>query len=214
MYLDVVEFLIVLGLLSPTIAIAVFVSKPAKGGRLENLLFFYLIASLFFDVLSYILATYYVESNQFALHLYELVICIPLMLIFVHQQNDLLTKRLVYISFVLLTITGVLFFTISELWNESSSYFYTASCMLVTFFCLRYFLTVIKTPQFKHITNDPAFWVNSAFLLYFGTAVFLSLFEVIIFSDLDNYMMIYTPVHLVTYLMSNLALAVALWKTW
>lgn len=214
MFADVVEFLIVLGMLSPAIAVAVYVSKPGKGGRLENLILFYLFVSLFFDILCYVLATYYVENNLIIAHFYEIAATLPLALIYAHQQKELFWKRVVLISFGLLTLLGLLYFTVADLWNSSSGYFYMAVAALASLFSLRYFLKVIKTPEFKYITNDPNFWVNSAFLFFFGSAVFLSLFEVVIFSDIDYFVQIYTPVHLLTYLLSNLALAVALWKTW
>lgn len=110
--------------------------------------------------------------------------------------------------FFILTIFSVSYFNDLDLANDIAT---TSESILIITLGILYFHKIFTDLDIPKLTNYYYFWLNSAFLLYFSTALFLFLFKSYI-KKMDELAPFLWSIHLIINITYNILLAIGICK--
>ncbi len=88
----------------------------------------------------------------------------------------------------------------------------TVSGIIIIFFCLSYFYSLLKEIKYNALETNPMFWINSGFLIYFSSNLILFFINNYMFKDeasAASYLV--WGLHAIMNIVLNLFYTVALW---
>ncbi len=85
--------------------------------------------------------------------------------------------------------------------------------IFLIFFALSYFVKAINELKYDKITHDIDFWLNFGLLLFYGTTLFISLFEAYLRHSNSDTNMYTWPILYIANILFNIILTLGIWKT-
>ncbi len=165
---------------------------------------------IFTDFLSLILAPIYKNNNPIY-HIYTLVT--GLLVLYIYKSLFTGKKIALFIqsSMLILTTISIFLFFYKEGYKFNNTFSNILLCVFIVLLSLYYFFNLFYEMKIKNLLNYPQFWIVSAFLIFYGTTFYLSLFEDFICSynyDLFQYIW---PIHLTSTIIFNFILTKGIW---
>jgi hypothetical protein len=188
------------------IPIAVFIYVRKSLALSSRILFVYLVFSLFAELTHLVISGKHTELVSVIFAYIEFV-CI--WLVYVIQYRATWKWRLVLYS-VLLIASSV--FVYSFKIGRSHSLFGSTYCFVIVILAFIFFLKEERSSKFEKLTDYFFFWYNSAFLLYFGTTLFIFLSFDLFVKVQVIYQRILWSILLVSNILLYLGLTVGAWK--
>lgn len=178
--------------------------------KIKRTLLFLCFIYIITDFLSLLLAPIYKNNNPIY-HIYTLTTG----LLILYFYKSLFTNK----KTILLLNCSMLFFSTISLflffYNDGYRFNNTFSNILISVFIISfsiyYFYTLFVKMNIKNLLNYPQFWIVSAFLIFFGTTFYLSLFEDFVRSYNYNLLNYIWPIHLTSTIIFNLLLSKGIW---
>jgi hypothetical protein len=131
------------------------------------------------------------------------------MLLMMYNRVGGISRRSYRILMVILLLAGTLVFLDARLNGVLSGVRY----LIIGGLAVLYFQSVFRQLEIPFLPDHYFFWINSALLFYFGTTLFITLFEdVLRYSWQTTYYMLW-PIQLISNTLRNIILSVGLWKT-
>lgn len=139
-------------------------------------LFVYLIISFFTEVSMFTLQSlnYNVLPSQFAFTIFEFLIIVYLYWLEFTKKTFRLMITLFVLSFI---IAIVILFCLQQPIDVITDIASDIEAVIIIIFSIIFFFKALTDLQIPNLTQYPFFWLNAAFLMYFGTAFFLYLFN-------------------------------------
>jgi len=145
------------------------------------------------------------------LHIYTFLTGTTLFYYFYHlfkkRKNWVLVCQAVFTAFCILSV----FF-----WggiHAANTVPNTALNIFLIFFSLSYFVKAINELKYNKITQDIEFWLNFGLLLFYGTTLFISLFETYLRHGNPDTNIYTWPILYIANILFNLILTLGIWKT-
>lgn len=152
------------------------------------------------------------ESSMYiTLHLYTLFTGLVYLMYFAHVYER--WKNYFLALFFVFSSVCIIEFFYHNGYQTVNVVSNTVLSVIVFIMALSYFFKAINELKFQRITDDIHFYINFAFLFYFGTTFFFSLFEAYIRSISINIADYSFYVLFVSNLIFNLILSSGLWLT-
>jgi hypothetical protein len=169
-----------------------------------------LIVSVIADVAGYILIRNEL-SNLVINNLYFLISFVILSLLYARLLSG--GRTAVYVVIVV----SICFFAWDSLTQQSisgvQSYIITLCSVLALGYSLIYFDQLLHTSPASDLAKFPFFWINSAFMYYYGMNLFIFIFSTYIFENLkDNEILVVWIFHNVNNTIKNILLATGIYN--
>lgn len=176
------------------------------------IVFLLILSAIITEIISHIIVYYFKMSN---LALYNLYIIIESVLISIFYYKNLVNvkiKSFLVITGIILVATMLINLfkksinTISEIFLT----FESIHIIILTFFS---FYQALKKQVYKNIIDDPLFWFNSAFLIYFSGNLFIHLFSNFLHEFAQKAFYEIWGVHSVLNIILYTLISIGFWKT-
>lgn len=185
--------------------------KDKTLSRILKVLSLFLVLSLATEFVSFYVINIQHKDNKWVLNLYTLICQLNLSLFYWMLNQSRLIRIFVLtfnIVFLFLFICNIQMFN-SQVFDNQLAYI-LSSLFLITISVL-YFKKIYFEMKIANLFQDGLFWVNSAFLIYFSSTFYVSLFEEYIRSE-DLNLLYYTwPIQLVSTIIFNVILSRGIW---
>jgi hypothetical protein len=162
------------------------------------------------DFLSLFLAPIYKNNNP----IYHIFTLLTGVLVLYFYKSLFASKKialLIQSLMLMFTTISIFLFFYKEGYKFNNTFSNIFLCVLIVLLSLYYFFNMFIEMKVKNLLKHPQFWIASAFLIFYGTTFYLSLFEDFIRSynnDLCNYIW---PIHLISTIIFNLILTKGIW---
>jgi hypothetical protein len=161
-----------------SIAIPLFIAvlKYKYLSDTARIIFYYLIVSVIFTIIGYILR-HTIQNNLPLLHIYTVVEFFILTEFFkkaINEKNSSKILTVVQIVFTLACIANVFFLQSLFTYN---SYSRSLGALLIMLLAINFFARLFTKQLSEKVTKLPLFWFNSAIFLYFSGAFVLFIFS-------------------------------------
>lgn len=176
-------------------------------------LFIYLIGALSVEIVMTLLPlfelTHFYTPVQLSFAIFEFLIIAYIFWLEFNKRSIKIT----ILSVVILYIVGLI---ISYVFSKNSSSITDAAdimeASIVIMLSITFFFNVFTDLEIPKLTSYPFFWLNSAFLVYFGTAFFLFLFNNAA-KDFDKAIVYFlTAIHHIVNVAYNILITIAICK--
>lgn len=205
---DLIFWFSILSYLIPIGIITFHISKTEN--RLFNVLLIYPILCFLTEIISLIFRDVYGNNNPI-LHIYTFL-AFPAISLFYYRVllKEKILSIFVVINFLFLLVCLYSFF-ITPGAREINKIPYLFLTLYVLFISCYDFYKIYTEMKVSNLFQDGLFWVNSAFLIYFSSTFYVSLFEDII-KSVDLNLFYYTwPIQLVSTIIFNVILSRGIW---
>lgn len=163
------------------------------------------------DIVGVIVAPIYKNNNPIY-HIYTLTAGVTILyMYFIIIQSERIRKYILIVA-ALFSTFSIFFFFYKDGYKLNNAFSNITLCLIMMILSIYYFYTIFVELKIKVLKNYYFFWINSAFLIYYGTTFYLSIFENSIRSvtyDLYDYLW---PIQLIATIILNLILAKGIWK--
>lgn len=112
---------------------------------------------------------------------------------------------------VFFVLISIFLFFYDEGFKRNNTISNTLLSLIVISLAITYFYSIFLEMRIKNLKKHFLFWMNSAFLIYYGTTFYLTLFEDFIRSYDNNLYYFIWPILLITNIIFNLILAKGIW---
>lgn len=176
----------------------------------EKLLLLFLIFGILVDWVGFALIFIKIDTNLLV-YFYSVFI-LPIIYFIYSGQIQSYSVKLILGTITLLHVFFGLIYFLHYPKLIMSDFLYSIVEIIVIFLAFFYLYQVLKRLEINNLTHHFFFWINSAFMIYFGMCFFLYLFEGILRSDPELFF--YTwHIQLVATILMNLTLIIGAWKT-
>ncbi len=138
----------------------------------QKRLFVLLVVILITELISNIL--WYLRINNLPVfHFYTIVEFLLILNIYRNELTRLFSKTffiLLSLGYIMFAITNMLFLQDLGTFNSNTT---TVMGLVVIFLALSYFYALLKEMKYSSLENNPMFWLNSGFLIYFSSSLIL-----------------------------------------
>jgi len=192
------------------ILLLVYVITRKTERKLLSVLLFYLVLSVITEIINLIFIELFKNNNP-VIHFYTLIGFVNLAYLY-----KLLFKSKVFdnlylpISIIFCVLSLYYSFKLKGL-MDVNVFPYLIFTIFMVFSSAYYFYKIYTEMKISNLFQDGLFWVNSAFLIYFSSTFYVSLFEDII-KSVDLNLFYYTwPIQLVSTIIFNVILSRGIW---
>ena len=192
--------------LSVLIPIILCLTKYSAFNNQLKALFFYLLVNLINDIICFILF-----SNKFSTTLFFEIFTIfeGLIILYIYAKQFNLSTKVILIYEAALLGLLVIIYIVPGIPSDFGS---ASVAILLCSLGVIYFNKVFNELQIPILTNYYFFWLNTAFLFYFGTTFLLSLFENFIRSSAETVSIFLWSIQLACNIIQNFLLSIGIWK--
>ncbi|MDY8135173.1 hypothetical protein [Aquimarina sp. 2201CG5-10] len=176
----------------------------------QKKLLFLICITIIVEIVSWIL--WYQKMNN--LPLYHFYTIIEFLLI-VNIYKTVLSKtfpkwffNFLSIGFSVFAIVNILFLQNLNTFNSNAT---TLLSILVIFFSLSYFYTLLKEVRYSALETNPMFWINSGFLIYFSSNLILFFINNNLFKGSTEASYLVWGLHAIVNIVLTLFYTIALW---
>lgn len=208
-FYDFFVFTSVLSYLFPFIFSLIKLQRGIRNDELRIVLFIAL-TSFLSEVCSFCFIYFFGFSNNSIVQIYTMFMVVY---IYLYYRNTVFLKnKKLHELIVLMMFIFMIFFFFKNLGNSKIN---VISNLCLTLYGVLlasiYFYKVYTEMKIANLFQDGLFWVNSAFLIYFSSTFYVSLFEDYIRSE-DSNLLYYTwPIQLVSTIIFNVILSRGIW---
>jgi len=153
----------------PFLCFCFFLGMKQKVWQQKMLLLYFIVTTFLMGWTNY-LADRSI-NNSFIYHgytLFEVLLVVPLIGSYNPNSKQLVTASIYFYS--LFWLINILCLEPHDTFNSNSA---GIGSLLILFFCLRYFLLIIKTERLLHFQKLPSLWVTFGFLFYSATSILM-----------------------------------------
>ncbi len=144
-----------------------------------------ILATVLVEVISRVL--WYKRINNLSVyHFYTIIEFLLIVNIYRKELSILFSKlffKIMGILFTVFALVNTFFFQDLNTFNSNAT---TVLGLLVIFFALSYFYALLKEVKYSVLENNPMFWVNSGFLIYFSSNLILFFINNNLFKGASN----------------------------
>lgn len=177
---------------------------------LKRTLFLLCTINIVTDLLSIIMAPIYKNNNPIY-HVYTLVIGIIILIMYKSFFKIKILKSIINFSIIFFSILSIFIFFYHDGYKYNNTVSNILLSILIVTLSFVYFYILFIDMKIKNLLIHPPFWIISAFLIFYGSTFYLSLFEDFISSYNYNLLNYTWPVQLITTIIFNLILAKGIW---
>ena len=161
--------------LSSVVPLSIFIISKNKTFTLQlKVLFFYLVASFFTDVVC--ILHLYKTNNSYLLNGFTFIEFMAILFIYERQWNNLkLQPWFLALAVIFLIYFILAYFSILDS-NDLYVYINTFKALVIILLSIFYFFTLVNNLDIPKLTQLYFFWFNTAFLIYFSVVLFVFLF--------------------------------------
>jgi len=116
--------------------------------------------------------------------------------------------QIVGVIFTIFVVINTIFFQNLYTFNSNAT---TVSSILVIFFALCYFYSLLKEMKYSALESNPMFWINSGFLIYFSSNLILFFINNTLFERSTEASYIVWGLHAVVNIILILFYTIAIW---
>ncbi|WP_109298810.1 hypothetical protein [Aquimarina sp. AU474] len=145
-------------------------------------------------------------------HVYTVVEFVIISKIYAVELKSMFSKSFFIILILLFggfAVCNTVFFQDIYTFNSNAI---TISGMIIIFFCLSYFYSLLKEVKYNALEINPMFWINSGFLIYFSSNLILFFINNYMFKDgasASSYLV--WGLHAIMNIVLNIFYTIALW---
>lgn len=193
----------------------IIVFIPKKGifkteDNLSSVLLFYQIICISTELFNIFYMQFFRNNNP-VIHIYTIVIFVLVSFFYFKIFKNFNYKKLLFP----MTIFFIIYSFYEFFNNQGYLNVNTKPYLILTIYTIIlssiYFYKVYSEMKIANLFQDGLFWVNSAFLIYFSSTFYVSLFEEYIRSE-DSNLLYYTwPIQLVSTIIFNVILSRGIW---
>jgi hypothetical protein len=179
--------------------------------KILRVLFFYLILSIFSELVGYFLITKNIQ-NYLSRNLYTVLEFTCLASIFYLRFNSKTIRKLILLFYFVFLFLVFYILVFKEFYNKRDNILTTFESSFFIFISYFYLFRLIKDMDNSIFLNSYFIWVNNAILIYFSAAFVLFLFiEYIEKFNKESYYYV-VSLHLLANITFNLMLSIGIWK--
>jgi hypothetical protein len=146
--------------------------KYHRLSKMQRKLVYLLITILVVESISNVL-WYQKINNMLVYHFYTIIEFVLIVNIYKDELNKLFSKRFFYILVAAFTLFSIVnMYSFQNLWTFNSNAT-TLLGVLVIFLSLSYFYALLKEVKYSSLEQNPMFWLNAGFLIYFSSNLIL-----------------------------------------
>ncbi len=198
-------------MLSALIPITACIARTKTLNRQLRVLFLYCILSALTELINYLLAVNGTH-NYPVRNIFTIAECNLILFIYFLQFEEMKIRVLIFSFFILFAFLCV-FVLISKGLNQNDNILTSCESCFFIILPLIYFYKDFVERNVPLFTEDRFFWINSAFMVYFGISFFLFLFSGFIEKTDAVVFKFFKGVYLVTNISYNVFLSLGVWKT-
>jgi hypothetical protein len=176
----------------------------------------YVFIYIVISVLVEIVTTIYVELNQnnfFIFHFFTVVEYTLLSLFYINFFKGYFKPFTFYVCMPLFYIVAFFDYMINGI-ATIDDFSISVESMIFIGYSLFWFYFVLKNLLFENLLSSPAFWINTAILVYFAGNLLLFTFSEYLLSNYPGRSTsIWTIIHSFINILFNILLATGVWKT-
>lgn len=199
--------------ITPIIPIGVIIYRRKSTPQfILKILLVMLIFNLCIEAVSYVSLSIW-ENNDLVFDIHSLIWGVLLIELYRYELSNNWVKKVLRFILILHVTYSVI--------NASTTYYlgvhlvdpYLILSLLMIALSVYYFHSVFSALEIENITHHYFFWINSAMLVFFGSTIFITLFESFIDAfDSEMYIVVW-PVQLFATALFNVILAKGIWVT-
>jgi hypothetical protein len=205
------DLLLKLSVFSPLLPVVLLPFKIKRASKLVlGALFLLLIWNFFTDLVSLYMANHG-NSNQQIYVGYCAGLSISLFWVYwLEIQEREIKKIMIGVLFSFLTFIGIIVFRFDGL-SEYRPEIYIVLSILVLLGSMMYFVKIYRDLEILNLYGYYFYWLNSGILVYFGSTIILTFFEMSVLSQDIYYHKYLWPIQLISTVMFNLFIARSIW---
>jgi hypothetical protein len=196
--------------LIPIFLLAFLKSKFKTERDLLSVLFVYLTLSVLTEIINLVFIDLFKNNNP-VIHFYTLFAFLILTYFYKLLLKDKVFDKMFKPTVFLFCVCSIIYsIYIKGLMNVNVISYLTFAIFMI-FNSAYYFYKVYTEMKVSNLFQDGLFWINSAFLIYFSSTFYVSLFEDVI-KSVDLNLFYYTwPIQLVSTIIFNIILSKGIW---
>ena len=176
--------------------------------KITKLLLIYLLLSLLTEIIQLI----FIKCGKESIYITNIFSLLEFLLIALMYHLALELKKIKKFVFFGLILLIVLLFLI-RFQNGPMPVFNSFYISLIVLFSLYYFYRENRDMKIENLTSHYFFWINSAFLFYFGFSFFIFISDDFIVSAPRNIARVLWTFHLIVNIAYYSILSIGIWKT-
>ncbi len=192
------------------VPLLVSVLKLKLLNRTQKKLLVLILITVLVEIISWVL--WYKNINNLPLyHFYTPIQFLLIINIYKNKLSGLFSKYfflVLGIAFILFSILNIVFFQDLNTFNSNTT---TLLGILVIFFCLSYFYTLLKEVKYSALETNPMFWINSGFLIYFSSNLILFFINNTMFKGATEASFLVWGLHAIVNIVLTIFYTIALW---
>ena len=200
---DILEYSSIISVLIPLLT---WIIRNKVFTKQMNALFLYLIGSMSADIFSFFF------FNQNVLIAYTFFECLIISYLFWLELEKKNLRRMVVISAIAFLITSLCCIILLDDFNLIDSVLTSLEFVIIICFCILYFFKEFYDLNKPRLTDYWFFWLNSSFLLYFGSSLFIFLFKSYFWGLSPTILNFLWSIHLIANITNNSLISVAICK--
>lgn len=209
MVIELLDILLILAICSPLIPLtSILLRKNRVSKFLFRTLFTICLLGLLSDVLSYFLAING-AGVEIIFHIYTILVSIFIFRLFKHEINLPFIEKVISIISVSFVFLSLYFLFFENGFNEYNPEPYIVLSILIIMLTGYYFYYVFINLEIPKITEYYFFWINAAFVIYFSSTFFITVFEELLISAETQ--IILWPIQHAFAIMFNVIIAKGIW---
>lgn len=150
------------------------------------------------------------ENNNPVIHVYTFLAGLITIYIYIIVFNESSVKKILIVFSILFSLFCIFTFFFHKGYLEENIGPNIILTITIIFLSLRYFYKTFSEMKILNLFRHGFFWINSAFLVYYSTTFYISIFEDLIRFNINLILFIW-PIQLLTTILFNLILAKGIW---
>lgn len=184
--------------------------KYRRLNKMQLKLVYLLLTILVVESISNVL-WYQKINNSPVYHFYTIIECILIVNIYKDELNKLFPKRFFYIlaiAFTLFAIVNMCYFQSFWKFNSNAT---TLLGFLVIFLSLSYFYALLKEVKYSSLEQNPMFWLNAGFLIYFSSNLILFYINNSMFKSANEVSLLVWGLHAIVNIVLTIFYTISIW---
>lgn len=186
--------------------------KFKKLNSVQRLLMYLISVIVLVEIISLFL--WHKEINNLVMyHIYTVIEFIMISMIYTKVLTSLFPKyvfKILTFLFIIFAFLNVQFFQNIYTFNSNTI---TVSGIIIIIFSLSYFYALLQEIKYSALENNPMFWINSGFLIYFSTNLILFFINNSMFKASTEATYLVWGLHAIINIVLTLFYTIALWVT-
>jgi hypothetical protein len=160
------------------------------------------------DTLAFVFVEFKINGN-YAASAY-LIIALPIISLVYYLVTDKRVKSFFVLTTIICSLFGIINLLVIQK-QMNNSYTTVLATIIILSYCLYYFYWLLKELPTTRLDRLPMFWINSAFMIYYGGNLFILVFTDYLVNVLKDNLLVYWSLHNFLGIAEMMMIIFALW---